>query len=572
MTNPAIEAAKEAQAKVDSCLDYGRNFRLEAGAGAGKTYSLVEALKKLISERGRELQRADKKVACITYTEVAREEIAQEIEQHPAILVKTIHAFCWGFMSRFQKELRALVSGLEDKQDEIEEAGGVVDQVVEYQLGFFGIDEKRITLHHDNVPRFMALLLGKPKYRALFAATYPIIFVDEYQDTDPHFMEALAEHFLGTGSGPKIGLFGDHWQTIYRSDYGLAAYPSVEAINKGSNFRSVPAVVNVLNALRPDLGQSVKDPNALGEARFFHANSYTGERTNTRSSKNDTPPEVSRDFMAKLMETLKQDGWDLSSEKTKILMLTHNAISAERGYSMIAKSYRYNDSFAKKEDPLIAFLVDIVEPMCRAFNEKRFGDMFRVLGQRPELSAHADKVAWSTDMAELAEARINGSIGDVIDLLKKTRRPQLPDKIVRREQDLAAADGETELRRSLEEHRLVREAPYQEVVRLAEFIEGQTPFATQHSVKGAEFDNVIVVLGGGWNHYNWPQLLELLTTGAITKKNEKGYYRARNLFYVSVSRPRKRLAVLATQTVSPTAMQTAKKLFGEDNIIGLELL
>ena len=42
--SPAGIAAAEAQAKVDDCLDGGRSFRLEAGAGAGKTYSLVQAL------------------------------------------------------------------------------------------------------------------------------------------------------------------------------------------------------------------------------------------------------------------------------------------------------------------------------------------------------------------------------------------------------------------------------------------------------------------------------------------------------------------------------------------------
>lgn len=159
---------------------------------------------------------------------------------------------------------------------------------------------------------------------------------------------------------------------------------------------------------------------------------------------------------------------------------------------------------------------------------------------------------------------------------RRRRRPPEGDRPtsatgpdVRREQELAAAEDGAELPRSLQEHGLVREAPYQELVRLAEFIEGQTPFATQHSVKGAEFDNVIVVLGGGWNHYNWPQLLELLTTGAITAKNEKGYYRARNLFYVAVSRPKEKLAVLATQTMSPTALQSAEKLFGAGNVAAL---
>jgi DNA helicase-2/ATP-dependent DNA helicase PcrA len=88
-------------------------------------------------------------------------------------------------------------------------------------------------------------------------------------------------------------------------------------------------------------------------------------------------------------------------------------------------------------------------------------------------------------------------------------------------------------------------------------------------VKGAEFENVLVVLGGGWNRYNWPQLLELMETKAFTTANIKGFYRARNLFYVSISRPMKRLAVLATQTLSATALTTATKLFGADNVEAL---
>src|SRR5262245_38349831 len=108
--NPAIVAANEAQARVNACLNEGRNFRLEAGAGAGKTYSLVESLKKLIAERGEKMLRSGQRVACITFTEVARNEILQDIEQHPAILVDTIHAFSWAVMSQFQKPLRQLVA------------------------------------------------------------------------------------------------------------------------------------------------------------------------------------------------------------------------------------------------------------------------------------------------------------------------------------------------------------------------------------------------------------------------------------------------------------------------------
>lgn len=48
----------------------------------------------------------------------------------------------------------------------------------------------------------------------------------------------------------------------------MAEYP-IEEIAKGSNFRSVPAIVDILNNLRLDLPQAVSSPDAKGEARFF---------------------------------------------------------------------------------------------------------------------------------------------------------------------------------------------------------------------------------------------------------------------------------------------------------------
>ena len=176
-------------------------------------------------------------------------------------------------------------------------------------------------------------------------------------------------------------------------------------------------------------------------------------------------------------------------------------------------------------------------------------------------------------MDTLNRLRVEGTIGEVLDHLKLCRRPQLPDRVMRREDELAQLDGGDipEAATGLGHHKQLRAVPYCEVIELVRFVDGSTPFATQHSVQGAEFENVLVVLGGGWNHYNWPQLLELLETGAITAKNEKGFHRSRNLFYVSISRPKKRLAVLATQTMTPSALQAAARLFGGANVHGLEL-
>lgn len=568
--NPALKAARIAQEKVNACLDAGLSFRLEAGAGAGKTYSLVAALKRLIKERGHTLVQTGRRVACITYTEVARDEIAREIEDHPAILVATIHAFSWAFLAPFQKALRDLVAADPDRQAKVEEGGGLAGKTVQYDLGFFGVDKDRVTLGHDDIPLFMAKLLSQSKFRDLLTRQFPVIFIDEYQDTDRHFMAAISEQFFAKNEGPLIGLFGDHWQTIYRSDYELTPFP-IEAIDKGSNFRSVPAIVTVLNALRPELPQAVSDPHAVGEARFFHANGYKGERTDSAHSKGDVLPDVAKALRERLLARLEAEGWDL--KKTKVLLLTHNAIAAEQGYPSLPDIFERKEAFSKKEDPTVQFLAETVEPMSAAYAARRYGDMFRTLGGPPAITAHADKLAWRETMDRLDQLRLNGTVGEVLDHLKTTERPRLPDRVSRREDDLAALAGEPvpDDNKALKRHSKLRDVAYREIAALTRFVEGTTPFATQHSVKGAEFENVLVVLGGGWNHYNWPRLLELLETKALTVQNTKGFYRARNLFYVSVSRPMKRLAVLATQTLPEDALATTRTLFGVGGVEELSL-
>lgn len=571
LPSPAVIAAQQAQERLESCLEGAKNFRLEAGAGAGKTYSLVMALRKLIAERGTALVNAGQKVACITYTEVARNEIAQEIEQHPAILVNTIHGFGWSFIAPFQKQLRDLVAAQENRQEAIEAAGGILNQTVEYGFGFFGIDDKRITLHHDDIPKYFAALLGNPKFQQIFSSLHPVLFIDEYQDTDPVVMSALSDCFFATGSGPTIGLFGDHWQTIYRKEYQLADYPNVEPIDKGSNFRSVPVIVDVLNKLRPELVQQVDDEAAQGEAQFFHCNAYTGERMNSRNGKAELPAELSVSFINSLKVRLQAEGWDLAPAKTKILMLTHNAIAAESGYPNLANIFEHKEAFSKKEDATIAFLADTVEPICQAYIAGNYGEMFRFMGGLPTIQKASDKAEWRAQLDQLVNLRASGTIGDVIDLLKKTQRPRLTDRVAKREAKIIGLGPDETLdeSNSLKRHRKLKNVAYRELVKLVEFINGFTPLATQHSVKGAEFENVLVILSAGWNHYNWPKFLEYLQAESVPAKDQASFARWRNLFYVAISRPKKRLAVLTTQTLEPQALAAAAHLFGAENVVSL---
>ena len=144
----------------------------------------------------------------------------------------------------------------------------------------------------------------------------------------------------------------------------------------------------------------------------------------------------------------------------------------------------------------------------------------------------------------------------------------------RRERELREFDidaGE-EMPRALNELGDLRTVLYREIVALCRYLSGHSPFETKHGVKGAEFENVLVVVGRGWNRYNFNEMLELAGQGAhIPVNKEASFERNRNLFYVTCSRPKRRLAVLFTQELSNIAMQTVSNWFGIDNLKALNL-
>ena len=67
--------------------------------------------------------------------------------------------------------------------------------------------------------------------------------------------------------------------------------------------------------------------------------------------------------------------------------------------------------------------------------------------------------------------------------------------------------------RGLEELEKLRGIAYSEVKALRRYLDGHSPFETKHGVKGAEFENVLVVVGRGWNQYNFGEMLELNRPG-----------------------------------------------------------
>lgn len=96
---------REIQEELYQCINHQESIIFNSGAGAGKTYALKECLKYVIHEYGNELRYRNQRVLCITYTNVATNEIKSRLGNTDIILVSTIHERIWELIKNYQNEL-----------------------------------------------------------------------------------------------------------------------------------------------------------------------------------------------------------------------------------------------------------------------------------------------------------------------------------------------------------------------------------------------------------------------------------------------------------------------------------
>lgn len=565
--NPAEAAAAAAWEALKDCLNDGSSFVFEAGAGAGKTYSLIAALRYILKDQSRELQRTHRQVACVTYTNVARDTIIAQTDGDPAIYCDTTHAFAWMLVSPFQKRLRELVRTLPGWVDRVEELDAANITAVGYALGRRSIEDGTANLHHDDIFPVFIKLMQFAKFRNAMASRFPLILVDEYQDTNVELVECIKDHFIGKPHAPQFGFFGDHWQKIYGDGCGSIAHNALKRIDKKANFRSAKPIVDSLNLIRPELAQAVKDPAAPGEVHVYHTNGWGGRRLTANHWQGSLPAAEATRALSNVRSELESVGWDFAGD-TKVLMLTHRALATEMGYSSMRAVFAFNDSFTRKANEVIAYFHEHLEPAARAYRTKRFGKMFEAIdAERPVMNGPADKARWTDTMRRLCELRNTGTVGDVLAYLSSTGLPILSDSVVRQEKALAdALAGGEPLTGRIKELHALHAVSYQEIIALCKYLDGHSPFETKHGVKGDQFENVLVVFGRGWNDYDFNLYLKMAGNPGLIGTRTADYERYRNLFYVAVSRPKRRLALLFTHLLEPGAMATLSGWFADHPI------
>ena len=111
MSKRLLSSDTDADKTIRACIEAKppQPFIVRAGAGSGKTTSLLKALACVLEVHGSSLRLKKQKVACITYTDLAAREVSVDVEANPMVQVSTIHSFYWSIIKSFQADIKTWV-------------------------------------------------------------------------------------------------------------------------------------------------------------------------------------------------------------------------------------------------------------------------------------------------------------------------------------------------------------------------------------------------------------------------------------------------------------------------------
>jgi DNA helicase-2/ATP-dependent DNA helicase PcrA len=623
MTTRADKPDTAADVELRELLDRKQltGFVMVAGAGSGKTTSLVKALTHVASTRGDVLKSRTQRVACITYTEIAAKEIHGDVGNDPLVLVSTIHSFLWSLARPFQRDIAVWVhSKVQQKL-----AGLAADQagfsartrsttrektakdvekftaqlaalaaVKRYTYGT-GSDYGKGVLGHEDVLTFVPeLIMNRPLLARLVAAQFPFVFVDESQDTFPNVVTCLKHVETVAKGGFCLGFFGDPMQQIYQRGAGnIDAEPGWSTIQKPENFRSSLKVLEVVNQVRADadgltqISGLPSDRVRKGEVFFFVLPTDEARTANLEA-------------VRQWLDAHSSAGnWtsDNPDEGAKILMIVHRMAARRLGFDNLYAAFHDNKSKNLSEafDEGTAWPVDpfvkVIIPISSAPNVKASSIIAVLRKHSSVLSDEALRLTTVTDaltgsrqavtqLREIVSAGGVGSVGRALTLAHKSGLIGADPRL----SVYFGTSGETgDVVLSDTTIRVLdafMECDTLELLGYFKYINQESPYSTQHGTKGSEFSKVIVVLDddeGKYNLYSYEKLLGLKELSDTDNQNradgtDSVIERTRRLMYVCVSRAAESLAVvLHTQnTAAAVAMLRVSGLPGAQDPLTLE--
>ena len=564
-----------------SSIKSGTNFVFEAGPGSGKTTSLIQTLREILDEPGGIINAQRQKIACITYTNVAANEITERLKNNSTTVhVSTIHSFLWNQIGHYQSELREIISNINaDRESSKKYVSNLNldDAEIKYIDGYADLSKGEIS-HDDLLEISFHMYKIHSPLRHLTKCQYPIIFLDEYQDTQPQVIEILKCLLESEPKDPiepsrfSVGLFGDSMQSIYNDGIGFVPPTTLNAvtITKEENFRSTNEIVTLINTVR------ARSSEATPVVQVAKRTDLPAESMCSLYYTSASTPLTSSTFN----RIASRFGWTLG-EDTKILELTHSAISRTANWNNFqnAVSKRGRDVLdnLRKGDDTYSSTFFFVTSLYRAWSS---GDGFTALNtlrfqspdshkERTLFSSVDEMLHWSSVLDEFVTRckSDNIEVSSISSILNFVWDNEICSKSARITQyeDRTDFDKETHKERRDEFLNTLTLIPFRELLSFYDYLNDTSPFCTEHSTKGAEFDNVILII----DNSTWKQQYKVSTLFGSSDHIDARIERTLKLFYVAISRARNNLIVVYK---NPTAdsVAGAKELFGEDNVQPLE--
>ena len=596
-----VTQGDELRMTIAACLDLEKpkSFFLYAGAGSGKTRAVIEAMEIFRTRYGTQFRESGQKVAIVTYTNAACDEIRRRTDFDPIFAVSTIHSFAWEQIRTYHKDISAwLRVRLSTEITELQEKQGSgrsgtkaaherevqieskqkrlqhLDVIKQFTYNPNGENVGKNSLNHAEVIAISAAFLAnKPLMRQVLIRKHPVLLIDESQDTQKDLIDAFfalqAEH----PDQFSLCLFGDTMQRIYADGkVGLeqAVPADWEKPAIAVNHRCPKRIVTLLNRIRSEADGARQEPRQdaqEGFVRLFLINDV-----------DDVDKLTVETAAARIMaEATSDDEW-ISQQAVKVLTLEHH-MAARRGcfgrfFEPLYKVDNFKTGLLDGTLSGIAFFAQQVLPLVQAMqSEDRFA-VARVVKDHSPIVSPERLSGSTTSLEEIFKARRSvesvysqwndGADPVLLDVLRAIDHEDLfgiPDVFAPilsdtdgqgEEVESVPADADNDRNPEVDAWRKALSVPFSQLQAYVKYISDRSPFGTHQGIKGLQFPRVMVILDDNEARGFMFSYEKLLGAKALTNTDEKNRLegkdtsvdRTRRLFYVTCSRAQRSLAVI----------------------------
>lgn len=583
-----------------------KSFFLFAGAGSGKTYSLVKLLENIQNVWGNKLMREHRQVAVITYTNAATDEIMRRIDYNPLFHVSTIHSFVWDSIKTYQKDIK--VRYLKRLQANIDELQAKIDATKNKETKTYKANQEKInhlierkeakekidkfiynpngdnlkanSLNHSDVIEIGTQMLQvNLLLQQIITQQYPFMLIDESQDTRSGLVDAFFTIQKNFPNDFTLGLIGDIKQRIYmdgKADIKNLIPADWEKPEKVMNYRCSKRIIQLANKISSVLDgseQQARDDAPEGYVHLFLVNSHDDLDKNAKEL----------DVRAKMSAITGDEQWN---SDVKVLTLEHRMAAVrldfEDFYELFAHLPKYQMSFLQGEMAEMSFFANKVFPLMTMLKENDGIGVFNLLKKDsplleavpdrdyPEMLGKIRKVLDELRSSNLEEMKVS----EIIEFVQRNMLFAIPGHLI-----LALNSKEEEVDKDDKESLAwVRalQLPLRQFKAYDDYVHERTPYATHQGVKGLEFPRVLVLIdeeAAKGNMFSYEKLFNVTPLSQTDIKNkemgkENSIDRTSRLFYVTCTRAKESLAILMYTSNTERAKQTAKHngWFGKNEI------